>query len=399
MTQTLTARHDVRPRAAAHDQAPLRVLHVMTHLDHGGAQDNTLLTVAGLDRDRYIVDIASGPGALEEHARDIANNVHILNDLRRPLLDPGAAKTFTQLAKLSAGYDIVHTHGSKAGVLGRLAARMRHVPVIVHTVHGMPVNDYMNKAQRRILLAAERAAARCADGIICVCDANAEEVLQLRIGTPQQTRVVVSGVDEAGLTGGNGARVRAELGIPHDAPVVGSITRLMEQKAPLDLIAAFRDVVAGNPDAHCLVVGEGPLYDDVVAAAAGYERIHVLGFRSDIADLVAACDVAAYTSLWEGLGRALTETVLAGMPVVATAVNGVPDLVIDGVTGYLVPPREPAWLASRVLDVLALPDRGASFGAAGAARVRGKFDVAQMVAGIDQAYQDCVAAKMPARAR
>src|SRR4051812_16477450 len=127
-----------------------RVLHVITHLDHGGAQDNTLLTVAGLDRDRYTVDIASGPGVLEDRARSVADNVHLLGSLRRPLLDPGVGSTLLKLAKLSANYDIVHTHGSKAGVLGRIAARMRHVPVIVHTVHGMPVNDFMSAAQRRV---------------------------------------------------------------------------------------------------------------------------------------------------------------------------------------------------------------------------------------------------------
>ena len=136
--------------------------------------------MAGLDRDRYTVDIASGPGVQEERAREIADQVHILHNLRRPLLDPGAAATFTQLAALSANYDVVHTHGSKAGVLGRLAARMRHVPAIVHTVHGMPVNDYMSVAQRRVLLAAERAAARCSDSIICVCEENMREALALK---------------------------------------------------------------------------------------------------------------------------------------------------------------------------------------------------------------------------
>src|SRR3954468_23680901 len=357
MTQTapapqVTPARGLRPSSARRDGRRLRVLHVMTHLDHGGAQDNTLLTVEGLDRDRYVVDVASGPGVLEDHARTVADNVHILGSLRRPLADPGAAATFSRLARLCADYDIVHTHGSKAGVLGRIAARMRHVPVIVHTVHGMPVNDFMSKPQRRILLAAERTAARCADSIICVCDANVGEVLDLKIATREQVRVVVSGVDEDGVTGGDGARVRAELGIPADAPIVGSITRLMEQKAPLDLIAALIEVLDRRPDAHALVVGEGPLEADVRAAAAGHERIHLLGFREDIPDVVDAIDVVAYSSLWEGLGRALTETVLAGKPVVATAVNGVPDLIVEGVTGHLVPPRQPELLAARVLDVL-----------------------------------------------
>src|SRR3954471_5140732 len=284
MTQTapapqVTGTHRPTGASLRRDGRRLRVLHVMTHLDHGGAQDNTLLTVEGLDRDRYVVDIASGPGVLEDRARSVADNVHILGSLRRPLADPGAASTFARLARLSADYDVVHTHGSKAGVLGRIAARMRHVPVIVHTVHGMPVNDFMSKPQRQVLLAAERAAARCADSIICVCDANVDEVLDLKIATREQVRVVVSGVDEDGVTGGDGARVRAELGIPADAPVVGSITRLMEQKAPLDLIAAMRTITADAPDVPCIVVGEGPLYDDVLAAAHGADRIHVLGFR------------------------------------------------------------------------------------------------------------------------
>src|SRR4051812_3618098 len=404
MTQTapapqVTPGRRPSPSGARLDGRRLRVLHVMTHLDHGGAQDNTLLTVEGLDRDRYVVDVASGPGVLEDRARSVADNVHILGSLRRPLADPGAASTFSRLARLCADYDIVHTHGSKAGVLGRIAARMRHVPVIVHTVHGMPVNDFMSKPQRRILLAAERTAARCADSIICVCDANVGEVLDLKIATQEQVRVVVSGVDEDGVTGGDGARVRAELGIPADAPIVGSITRLMEQKAPLDLIAALRMVIADEPDVHCVVVGEGPLYDDVLAAADGADRIHVLGFRSDIADIISAIDVAAYSSLWEGLGRALTESVLAERPVVATAVNGVPDLVIDGETGYLVPPRRPDLLATRVRDVLARPDRGRAMGVAGAERVRGKFDVPRMVEGIDATYQDCLAAKTQSRTR
>jgi glycosyltransferase involved in cell wall biosynthesis len=155
----------------------------------------------------------------------------------------------------------------------------------------------------------------------------------------------------------------------------------------------MRIVLDRRPDAHCIIAGEGPLYDEVVRAAQGADRIHVLGFRSDIADIVAATDVAAYSSLWEGLGRALTETVLVGRPVVATAVNGVPDLVVDGVTGYLVPPRVPELLAQRTLDVLALPDRGRAMGSSGAARIRGKYDIPQMVAGIDATYRECLTAK------
>jgi glycosyltransferase involved in cell wall biosynthesis len=364
------------------------VLHVITHLDHGGAQDNTLLTVAGLDRRRYQVDLLGGPGALEEQARDSADRCIVLPHLRRSLWSLGDLRTVVALWRQVGGYDVVHTHGSKAGVLGRLVARTRRVPAVIHTIHGFPVHDYMARGKRQALLALERAAARCADRIVCVCDANAREALTLGIARPGQLRVVVSGLPSDLVRSGYGDRVRRELGIPPGAPVVGTVTRLMEQKAPLDFVAAAGRVLAAAPDAHVLLVGDGPLRDQVATAASGIPRLHLLGFRTDVPDVLAAVDVVAFSSLWEGLGRALTEAVLVGRPVVATAVNGVPDLVIDGQTGYLTRPGRPDQLAARILDVLALPDKGAAMGAAGSGRVAGRFEVDEMVTGIDTVYQE-----------
>jgi glycosyltransferase involved in cell wall biosynthesis len=156
-------------------------------------------------------------------------------------------------------------------------------------------------------------------------------------------------------------------------------------------------VVAARPDAHLVVVGDGPLRAEVEAAAAGQPRIHLLGYRDDVPDLLAAVDVVAFSSRWEGLGRALTEAVVAARPVVATAVNGVPDLVVEGVTGHLVPPGRPDLLADRVLQVLGRPDRGAAMGAAGAARVADRLDLGAMLAGLDAVYQE--ASRDPAGAR
>lgn len=275
--------------------------------------------------------------------------------------------------------------------MGRLAARARGVPVVVHTVHGFPVHPLMPRPVRAALLALERMAARAADRIVCVCDANAREALELGIAEPEQVRVIVSGVPEQAVADGRGDACRAALGIPADAPVVGTVTRLMEQKAPLDFVAAARRILAERPDAHVLLIGDGHLRPQVEAAAADVPRLHLLGRRDDVPDLLAAMDVVAFSSLWEGLGRALTEAVLAGRPVVATAVNGVPDLVDDGVTGHLVPAGRPDLLARRVLDVLGLPDRGRAMGAAGVARVRGQFDVSTMVAQLDLLYQECLA--------
>lgn len=365
-----------------------RVLHIITHLDNGGAQANTLLSVAGLDRGRYIVDLAAGQGVLESEALASADRVVVLPYFRRSLYSLGDLRAAAVLLRLVADYDVVHTHGSKAGVLGRLAARLRRVPAVIHTVHGFPVHDYMPGLKRRLLLALERVAARCADRIVCVCDANVAEALSLGIARPEQVRVVVSGVPSEQVRSGSDDSVRAELGIPTDASVVGTITRLMEQKAPLDFVAAARRVIEADPQVHVVMVGDGPLRDQVAAAAAGIPRLHLLGFRNDVPDVLAMLDVVVFSSLWEGLGRALTEAVLAGKPVVATAVNGVPDLIVDGETGYLTPAGRPDQLADRILEVLARPDRGADMGAAGANRVVGRYDVDEMVAGLDQLYQE-----------
>jgi len=365
-----------------------RVLHIVTHLDNGGAQANTLLSVAGLDRHRYMVDLAAGPGVLRRDAIASADRLVVLPYFRRSLYSFGDLRAAVALLRLVGDYDVVHTHGSKAGVLGRLAARTRRVPAVVHTVHGFPVHEYMPGLKRHLLLALERVAARCADRIVCVCDANVAEALTLGIARPEQVRVVVSGVPSDQIQSGTGERVRRELGIPDGAPVVGTITRLMEQKAPLDFVAAARWVIEAAPQVHVVMVGDGPLRDQVAAAAAGVPRLHLLGFRNDVPDVLAVLDVVAFSSLWEGLGRALTEAVLAGKPVVATSVNGVPDLVVDGETGYLTAAGRPDELADRILEVLARPDRGADMGAAGANRVAGRYDVDEMVAGLDHLYQE-----------
>jgi glycosyltransferase involved in cell wall biosynthesis len=375
-----------RVRLASRDR--VRVLHVITQLGRGGATDNTLLTVGGLDRSRYQVDLAAGPGDLEADARAAADRLFLLPGLARALGRPADLRAAATLWRLAAGYDVVHTHTAKAGVLGRFAARARSVPAIVHTIHGFPVNPGMSRPARQALLAVERLAARCADRVIAVCDANASEALALGIATPAQLAVVVSGVPTPEVVAGDRARGRAALGLPMHARVVGTVTRLMEQKAPLDFVAAARRIVAADPGAHVVMVGDGPLRAEVEHAAADEPRIHLLGFREDVPDLLAAIDVVAFSSLWEGLGRALTEAVLVGRPVVATAVNGVPDLVVDGINGYLVPRSRPDLLAERTLEVLGLPDRGASLGAAGASRIRGRFDVTEMVAGIDGLYRE-----------
>jgi glycosyltransferase involved in cell wall biosynthesis len=377
--------------------APNVVLHVLNHLDHGGAQDNTLASCEGLDRDRWRVVVAApGGGAQAARAARVADAVVDLSHLRRDVAPAHEGPAYQELRHVIARLRpaVVHTHGSKAGVLGRLAAAAESVPAIVHTLHGMPVTPATPVWLRPVLLTAERRAARRAHEVVCVCDRNLAEARELRIVPPGQGVVVASGVDEelfaSARTAARRADVRHRLGLPPDAVVGIWVGRLMEQKAPLDLIEAARQALAGNTDLHLLVVGDGELRPEVELAAAGLARLHLLGYRDDVADLLAAADVFVQSSLWEGLGRALTEACLVGLPSVATAVNGIPDLVSPGRTGLLVPAARPDRLAGALLEAVSDLARLRSWGEAAASAVRGRFDTSAMVAGLDAVYQRCL---------
>ncbi len=373
------------------------VLHVLAHLDHGGAQDNTLATCAGLDRDRWEVVVAAPPGGRQaERATRCADWVVDLQHLRRDISPAHELAAYRELKRVIAELrpQVVHTHGSKAGVLGRLAAAALGVPAIVHTLHGMPVTPVTATLLRPALLLAERRAAAVAHEVVCVCPSNLTEARQLGIVPDGQGVVVASGVDEASFTtprtAHRRAATRAALGVPADAIVGIWVGRLMEQKAPLDLIAAARTALAADERLHLLMVGDGPLRSEVKIAAEGLDRLHVLGHRDDVPNLLAAADLFVQSSLWEGLGRALTEACLAGLPSVATAVNGIPDLVTPGRTGLLVPAARPELLSAAILEAVSSAHHLESWGWEAAAAVRGRFDISAMVDGLDVVYQRCI---------
>lgn len=377
---------------------PHLVLHVLNHLHHGGAQDNTLATCEGLDRSRWRVIVAAPPGGPQaERAARAADQVVPLRHLRRDIAPTREVPAYRELRDLFRDLrpKVVHTHGSKAGVLGRLAASAAGVPAVVHTLHGMPVTPATPGPLRRALLALEIRAAARAHEVVCVCPSNLREARDLGIVPAGQGVVVASGVDEATFTAprtiARRHAVRAELGLPEQAVVAVWVGRLMAQKAPLDAVRAAEYACAQNPDLHVLLVGDGELRADVHAAAEGLDRVHLLGHREDVADLLAAADLFLQSSLWEGLGRALTEACLAGLPTVATAVNGIPDLVQQRRTGLLVPPSRPDLLAAALLEAVDSRDQLRTWGMAAAHSVRGRFDTQAMVDGLDAVYRRCLA--------
>jgi glycosyltransferase involved in cell wall biosynthesis len=380
-------------------------LQIITRLILGGAQETVMLVADGLNRHpSWRVDVLSGPqtgteGSLIENVRRRAIPLTLEPALVRevhPVKDLLALLRLTRFIR-RGGYAIVHTNSSKAGILGRWAAWMAGTPVIVHTVHGWGHHERQHPLVRRFYVLLEQFTVPITDRLIVVSPLNTQKGLADRIATPEKYVTIRSGIELARFRHPSRppARVREELGIPPAASVVGTVTRLSAQKAPLDFVAAAARVAEHRPDVHFVIVGAGPLEAEVAHAVATHgleERIHLTGLRRDVPDLMHSFNVFALSSLWEGLPRVLPQAMAAGLPIVATAVDGNTEAVIDGLNGFLTPPGEPAALAQALLHLLEDDALAQRMGRAGQARVD-EFGAHKMVQDIEALYEQLLAQK------
>jgi glycosyltransferase involved in cell wall biosynthesis len=369
----------------------IRVAHVITRLDLGGAQDNTLHTVTQLG-DPYEAHLFAGPGGLldgEAASRlggaltFVPSLVHPIRPIRDLVAVRDLARAFRRLRPA-----IVHTHSSKAGIVGRAAARLAGVPLVVHSIHGFGFHDRQPAWVRRTLVAAERAARPWTTHFISVAGVHLARGAALGIVDPDRASVIRSGVHLGSLAAAAdraAARgtpaLRASLGLPPDGPIVGMVACLKPQKAPLDFVEAAARVAARRPDARFVMVGDGELRAAVAsrALALGLDRrLHLLGWRRDVPDLLAAFDVVALTSLWEGLPRVVPESIAAGRPLVVTAVDGAAEILRHEENALLVPPSDPAATAEQMLRLLQDPALARRLVAA-ARPLLAEFDIDRMV--------------------
>jgi glycosyltransferase involved in cell wall biosynthesis len=385
----------------------IKVLQLITHLGFGGASDNTLLTVERLSRANYEVHLAAGQDYMDwvDRGQACADAFFLFPDLRR---DPHPKADIRVLRQLSAfirehNYDIVHTHNAKAGVLGRIAARRARTPIILHTMHLLSWQDMdaggeklwhaaSAAAKRQLYLQLERYAASISDAVAVVCESNRQEAINAGLAPPEKIHTIYSGIDLGRLEVQiERAQKCADLGLAADRPIVGMIGRLSAQKAPLDFVKAARLVLQQRPDTQFILVGDGPLAEQVYQEIGDEPRIKVLGYRDDVPELYRILDVFALSSLWEGLGRALTEAMLSGVPVAATAVNGIPELVKHQETGLLSPPQQPTQLAENILWLLAHPQEARRISQRARDRVAPTFGAQQMIAQIEALYERLLA--------
>lgn len=378
-----------QPRAA-----PVKVLHVITRLA-GGSGGNTLLSATGMDRRRYEVWLAGGAGGgLWEQAVAEGIRTVTIPGLVEPISPADDAVALRSLVSLlrRERFSVVHTHSSKAGFLGRLAARIARVPVVVHTFHGFAYHDFMSPVRRRLYLGAERIGRPMAHRYFAVSPRVAREAVEMRLAPPGGVTVVPSSVRLERIPTARDERLRRALRLPADRPIVGTVGRIVPQKSPLDFVRMAALVRERRPDVCFVMVGDASLESAPLEAETRAEAerlgldIRFTGFHPEAPAIAALFDVFVISSLYEGLGRALTEAMASGRPVVATAVNGVPDLVEPGATGLLASPADPPSIARGVLWLLDHPDEARRMGERGRERALSLCDPTVMCGLLDREY-------------
>lgn len=379
----------------APNHGPIKVLHVITQLELGGAQRSTLALLECLDRRRFAPTLLSSDGWLTRSARQIPGlPVELWPGLRRAIHPLADAMTLARLvAFIRRGrYQIVHTHSSKAGVLGRWAARLAKTPVVVHTIHGFGFHPFQRALVQRCYQFLERRTSRITDGLIAVSQRDRETGLRLGIGHPERYRIIRYGIarEAFGRRTGTTSSLRRMIGLDPDRPVVGTVACLKPQKAPLDFLRACRLIRQRVPEAQFVLIGDGVLRPQVERCRTRWglqDALHLLGWRDDVPALLPALDVFVLASRWEGLPIACLEALAAGVPVVATAAGGTPELIEHGRNGWLVPVAQPERLAQAVVSLLRDPEARRGMSQAASGSLNGEYTVDRMVAETERWYE------------
>jgi glycosyltransferase involved in cell wall biosynthesis len=382
--------------------SPIRVLRVIARLNMGGPALHVTYLARGLASRGYETTLVAGDVARgEESMAFVAERAGVeivpLPGLSRelsPLRDAVAAWRVAQIIR-RVRPDIVHTHTAKAGAVGRMAALLAgpgRRPVVVHTFHGHVLRGYFGRVGTLLFRAIETVLARTTDRLVAVSPAVRDELVALRVAPERKFSVVRLGIELEPRVrfDGDAAEVRRRHGIGADKFVVGWFGRMTAVKRTEDLLTMLAGVRERGVDALLLLVGDGDDRERLEQRAhdLGLARSCLfVGYQEDVAPWYAICDAVVLTSASEGTPVTIIEALAAGRPVVATRVGGVPDVVEEGETGFLVRPGDTHALAER-LEILARnPERRAAMGAAGRERVLRRYAVDRLVDDIDALYR------------
>lgn len=336
----------------------INLLYVITKLELGGAQKQLLSLIRRLDKEKFNLFLFTAQdGLLVKDALGI-NGLTIIRSkcLERkinPLKDLLALIEIHRFIK-SNNIDIVHTHSSKAGILGRCAARFARVNFIIHTVHGWSFNDYQPNFIRHIFIGLERLSARLSHKLIVVSYYDKQKGLINRIGREDKYIVIRYGIDCAEFFKRD-QKIKEELGIDNTDLVVTMISCLKPQKSPQDFIKLAFLVNRIQPDIKFLLVGDGVLRKKIEKLISEFNlqsEVILTGWRRDVYRILSATDVFVLTSLWEGLPIAALEASASSIPAIATHTGGIAEVIIDGKTGFLIPSRNLKLMSERLTLLL-----------------------------------------------
>jgi glycosyltransferase involved in cell wall biosynthesis len=385
----------------------VKIVHIITRLIVGGAQENTLLSCQGQHDRGHDVTLITGPplgpeGSLLDRARSHGYRVEIIDEMRRAILPLKDWKTYHLLiARLrEQSPDIVHTHSSKAGIIARWAAHKAHIPGVIHTIHGLAFTASTSTIVNGAYKALERWTAPISDKIICVADAMRDQSLVAQIGQPEQYVTVYSGMDIQPFLNPPVSReqTRKELGIADSDIVIGTIARLFYLKGHDDLLAFAPQLCSRNRNAKFLWVGDGLLrgeFENQISSLGLKDRFVLTGLvpPERIPELVNAMDIVAHPSRREGLARAIAQGQLARCPVVTYDVDGNREGLIDDETGFAVKPFDEKTFGQRIEMLVSDNALRREMGEKGRTFAAGRFDAKVMVDALDRIYTDVLQQK------
>ena len=385
---------------------PIRVLNIITRLEQGGAPLALLETVKRMDREAFDLTICAGKtedGNRDLDVEEAGFDLPVISvpSLRRsvhPLRDLTALAHLIRVIR-SGKYDVVHTHTSKAGLIGRIAAWICRVPAIVHSSHGTILQGYFSSTVTSVFSALERFAASLSHRIICLTNEEIGQYLDANIGRREQYSYIFNGIDLEAFEAQRGDRssLRSELGYESQHVVCVTAGRLVPVKGQADLLDAFAIASEEHPDLRLLIIGDGELRDQLKAQSDTLgisEKIQWVGWRDDVAELLDASDVFVLTSLNEGLGLVLIEAMAKRLPVVATSVGGIPEVVDDGVTGTLVPVGHPEAIANAITELSASEAGRKTMGERGYTRAHRLFSIDHTVENTQNVYREVLASRL-----
>ena len=377
----------------------LNTCHVITRMIVGGAQENTLLTLRGhLEKDHDAV-LVTGPspgreGELLKNVDMPPFEIKVFPELVRELSPVSDFKAFLRLRRFfkERKFDVVHTHSSKAGIIGRVAARSAGIPVVVHTVHGQAFHPREKAWKNKLYIFLERFAAKYCDRIYAVAQAMIDQCVEAKVAPREKYQVVYSGMDTGRFSScQRSEELRSKLGIPQGVKVIATVARLFPLKGYEYVIPAAIKVLKQYPDTHFLFIGDGPMYDELHETLEKEniaDKFHFAGLVAPdmVADYLAQADLLWHLSLREGLPRAVVQALAVGIPAIGFALDGTPEVVINGETGYVTAPEDIDDVAEKTMLILNNPESAEQMGANGKRKVVEQFDWHRMADVLEAEY-------------